>query len=110
MKNAQKPPSGLSKSGKALWKSLQAEFGIMDASGLEYLTAGCAHRDRMIEAREIIQKEGSIVLDRFGQQRAHPACAVERDASASMLRCFRALNLDTTPNHPAPGRPPGGKF
>ena len=60
----------------------------------------------MQQARELIEAEGLIVEDRFGQKKAHPAVAIERDAKASFLRCIRELGLDIEPPGPI-GRPPG---
>jgi hypothetical protein len=60
----------------------------------------------MEEARLIIAREGAVVEDRFNQKKPHPAVLIERDASASMLKTFRALNLDLEPLKEI-GRPPG---
>jgi len=110
MKNSPKcpkPPSNLSKPGKKLWKSLQAEYDIIDVAGLNYLTTGCRHFDRMEQARIAIAAEGPVIVDRFDQKKPHPSVLIERDSSASMLKCFRALNFDIEPLRDKPGRPAG---
>jgi hypothetical protein len=43
------------------------------------------------------------VADRWGQLRANPAAAIERDCDATMLRCCRVLKLDLEPLRDAPG-------
>jgi P27 family predicted phage terminase small subunit len=107
MKNSVKPPSDLSKEGKAKWKKLQSEYGITDEAGMTYLTAGCRFYDRMRQAQATLALEGMTQTDRFGQVKPHPCAIIERDAAASMLRCFKALNLDIEPLRDKPGRPGG---
>ena len=109
MKNSTqpKPPSDLSKEAKKKWKALQEEYGIVDEAGLTFLSSGCRFYDRMRTAQQTVLKEGQTVSDRFGQVKPHPCCIVEKDAAASMLRCFKALNLDIEPLRDKPGRPSG---
>jgi P27 family predicted phage terminase small subunit len=107
MKNSPKPPNDLSLEAKKGWKATRADYGIIDDTGLTYLTTGWRFFDRLREAQETIRKEGATVTDRCGQVRAHPAITIERDAAASMIRAFKALNLDVLPNFDKPGRPPG---
>ncbi len=102
-----KPPKNLSKKAKTLWRELQAEYGIQDAAGLDLLADYCQFFDRREQARALIRENGPTVLDRFQQIQTHPGCRIERDASAAMLRCLKALNLDLEPLHDKPGRPPG---
>ncbi len=107
MKNLPKPPSDLSKEAKKFWKSLQKEYGITDTAGIHLLTDAARFFDRREEARQILKKDGCTIQDRFGQTIAHPATRIERDSSAAMLRCLKALNLDLEPLHSKAGRPPG---
>jgi hypothetical protein len=64
--------------------------------------------DRMRAAQKCIGKDGATIEDRFGQLRAHPLLAVERDARASFLAGMRSMNLDLEPLRDRAGRP-GGK-
>jgi hypothetical protein len=48
-----------------------------------------------------------VSTDRFGQLRAHPAVAIERDARDQMLRALKLLNLDIEPLRGRVGRPAG---
>jgi P27 family predicted phage terminase small subunit len=102
-----KPPKNASPDAKRLWQSLQAEYGISDAVGLDLLNDYANFYDRREQARETIRLEGATIKDRFGQTIAHPATRTERDSSASMMKCLRALNLDLEPLHDKPGRPGG---
>jgi P27 family predicted phage terminase small subunit len=106
MKNSLKPPSDLSFEAKKLWKSIQAEYGIEDATGITYLDTGCRFFARMREAQATIAREGAVVKDRFDQLKPHPAAIIERDAASSMIKAFRQLNLDVEPLKTI-GRPPG---
>lgn len=46
------------------------------------------------QARELIDREGLVQADRFGQKKPHPACQIERDARTQMIQALRALRLD----------------
>jgi len=54
--------------------------------------------DRIIEAREEIEREGSYYKDRFGQPRVHPAVDVERNGRIVFARLVRELNLSQEPD------------
>ena len=101
-----KPPKQLGTAGKALWRSLLREYSISDAGGLALLTAACESLDRADEARQRIAADGAFTPDRFGQLRAHPAIAVERDARGQVLQALKQLNLDIEPLRQSAGRPP----
>ena len=69
------------------------------------LTALEAHQ-RARKARELIDRDGMAVLDKFGQAKAHPLLCVERDSRAAFLTAMKMLNIDV--ERPGPvGRPPG---
>jgi P27 family predicted phage terminase small subunit len=108
MKNIPKPPKNQSKKARILWRELQTEYAIQDAGGLDLLGDYCQFYDRREQARELIRRDGATVLDRFQQVQTHPACRIERDSSAAMIKILRQLNLDVEPLHDRPGRP-GGK-
>jgi len=88
-------------------KRLIDEYGITDEAGLTIIKVfgEAAHRAR--KCREIIEKEGQTVTDRFEQQKPHPLLNGERDARAQMMAALKMLNLDLEPVG-AIGRPPGG--
>jgi hypothetical protein len=58
------------------------------------LNAALASWDRCEEAAAIVNRDGAVVRDRFGQQKVHPAIAIERDSRAAFLRGMRELDVD----------------
>jgi phage terminase small subunit len=107
MKISPKPQKGLSREAKKLWNLLQSEYGIVDGAGLDLLNDYAQFYDRREQARVTIKADGATIKNRFGQTIAHPSTRLERDSSAAMLKCLRALNLDLEPLHNRPGRPGG---
>ena len=105
MKNsrASQPPAHLSAEAKTLWKKLIEEFSIDDEAGLLLLGTALESFDDMRAAQLIINRDGPIVKDRFGQFRQHPATLVLRDSRNLMLRSLKALNLDISPGSPLAG-------
>jgi hypothetical protein len=89
-----RPPGGLEPARQALWEQLQSEYGITDAAGLAILQEAMRSLARADEARALLDKEGCTMVDRFGQRRAHPAAAIERDARAGFLAALRQLKIE----------------
>jgi phage terminase small subunit len=61
------------------------------------LTLLCENWQRREQARLEIGKSGAVTLDRFKQEKPSPWCAIERDCTLAIQRCFRALGLDLAP-------------
>jgi phage terminase small subunit len=59
------------------------------------LTLAAEAWDQAVAAREELAKVGTYFADRFGQPKAHPAVAVERDARIAFARLVRELDLDS---------------
>jgi phage terminase small subunit len=97
------PPSGLSKAAKAWWRE-EVEQYELEAHHLRLLSEAAWAWDRCQSARALVDAEGMVVRDRFGQSKPHPATAIERDARAAYTRIMRELDLDgaTSPE----SRPP----
>lgn len=55
---------------------------------MEMLLLACKQFDRAAEARVILQNEKIVSMDRFGQEKQHPAVQIERQAS---LACTNIL-------------------
>jgi P27 family predicted phage terminase small subunit len=91
--NVGKPPAHLSARSRKLWGDVFAAFEF-EPVDLERLRLACEALDRCEQARAIIDKEGPIVRDRFGQSRSHPAVAIERDARIAALRGLRELGVE----------------
>jgi hypothetical protein len=53
--------------------------------------------NRIRQAQKALREHGPLVPDRYGALKQNPACFLERDARAGMLRALRALNLDLEP-------------
>jgi P27 family predicted phage terminase small subunit len=101
------PPTGLSRAAGEWWKRLHAEFDLADEAAAFLLESALRAFDRMNQAAALVDEHGVAIKDRFGQLRANPAVAAERDARAAMLSAFKQLNLDVIPPLKA-GRPSGG--
>ena len=93
MKKTDGIPGHLKTHARAMWQKLHADYTIDDAAGLALLGAACSAYQRAEEARALIDKAGAVITDRFGQSKAHPACAIERDARGQMISALRALRL-----------------
>ncbi len=99
-------PKGLSKAAQRWWHELQTDYPLTDAAGQLLLEQGLRAFDRSEAARALVDKEGAILRDRFGQCVPHPALKVERDSRHQMLMALKALNLDISPAKLS-GRPTG---
>ncbi len=99
-----KPPAHLKPQTRRWWSSVIADFAL-EAHHVRVLTLAGEAWDRTQEARERLAADGTYLADRFGQLRAHPAVAVERDSRLAFARLLRELDLDVEPPR-SPGRPP----
>ena len=86
-------PKGLSDEAAEWWWRIVKEWGLDDA-GLLVLELGLSSFDRLRNCQALIKKEGEVIVDRFGQQKANPATTIERDARSGLLQSLKALNLD----------------
>jgi P27 family predicted phage terminase small subunit len=91
--NNPRPPDHLTDEGKKLWRKIAADTDL-DEPALLILQTMVEQYERVLEARQLIKLDGIVVKDRFGQQKQHPACAIERDANAAMMRAWRLLGYD----------------
>jgi P27 family predicted phage terminase small subunit len=88
-------PKHLSARSKRIYRSVVDDYDLArELHALEVLRLGLEALDRAEEAREIIAREGMTYSNRFGEPRAHPAVAVERDCRVQVARLFRELSLD----------------
>lgn len=98
-------PNHLDADGAALYAAVRSEYGIDDAAGLTLLATACESLDRLRAAQREIETHGALVTDRFGQLKANPACAIERDSRRDLLSALKALNLDVEPLRDTRGNP-----
>jgi hypothetical protein len=85
---------------------LATTYAIQDAGGVQILLSGLASLDQAIACEKQVESDGRVIRDRWGQPKAHPLCAVARDARSAWQTALRSLNLAIgTP--PKTGRPEG---
>jgi len=65
--------------------------------------SACREWDVAEEARRLVEAEGVVVEDRFGQPKTHPAVGIERKARSAFRLLVRELGLD----HASPGESRG---
>ena len=88
-------PSHLTPARKRLYRQLVADYGLeREPHALETLRLACEALDRCHEARQQLAEHGAVYEDRFGQPKASPWVAIERDSRVAAVRCFRELSLD----------------
>ena len=105
MKNSSrgpKPPADLSPAAKKWWREIVGLYDF-DEQPDAHLILGSALQsfDRWQQAKAIVDSEGPVVNDRFGQPKQYPATIIERDSKMAMIRAIKALGLDILP----PGLP-----
>jgi phage terminase small subunit len=104
---ASKSPPHLRPTTRAWYRSVLTDFEL-DPHHERLLQLAAESWDRVQEAREVIAKAGAYFTDNRGTPRAHPAIAVQRDATITFTRTLRELDLDISP--PTPGRRPPGRY
>jgi len=101
---AVRPPKNLSSAVKKLWRKILEEYEITDAAGLQILQVALEALDRSIAARERIDCDGMMILDRFGAEKVHPLLKIEHMNRAAFLAGIRQLSLDIeVPEQPKHG-------
>lgn len=98
------PPPPHLKPATAKWFKSVIEDYDLEPHHVRLLTLACEAYDRTAQAREIIDRDGPVVVTDHGMK-AHPAVAIERDSRLAFARLLRELDLDTEPP-PDRARPP----
>ena len=75
------------------WASVVDDYGL-EPHHVRLLSLAAEAWDRGQAARTIIDAEGLTFEDRFGQPKARPEVAIERDSRLSFARLLRELALD----------------
>src|SRR5690625_7730683 len=88
-----KPPRHLRAPTRRWWSEVVEEY-VLEPHHLRLLTLAAEAWDRGEEARKILAKEGLTFTDRFGQPKARPEVAIERDSRIAFARMLRELALD----------------
>lgn len=87
-------PKKLSREALQLYRKMAKEWGIRDKTGLFILETALVAWDEMRAAQEILEREGTIVKDRFEQDKLHPAAQREKECRAHLLQALKGLSLD----------------
>jgi hypothetical protein len=87
-------PSHFEKPEKELWRKIVEiyDFGD-DAAALSLLSSALEAKARARRCREIIDRDGEVFTDRWGQLKQHPLLAGERGAQANFVASMKSLNL-----------------
>jgi hypothetical protein len=86
------PPADLPEPERAIWRTVTSEYrGSLTSCAV--LHSGLKMHQRGREAAEVIAVEGMVIETRDGGFRAHPLCAVEREARRSFEMTFRRLGI-----------------
>ena len=88
-------PKTLSASSSSLWTAIVGDFEFCE-SELAILQAGLEARDRYLEAKGLIDRDGITIQDRFGTKIIHPAFRVESRMRDSFLSSMRMLKLNAS--------------
>lgn len=98
-----RPPAHLEPATRKWWKSVTDDYELADHH-VRLLTLAGESWDRAQQAREALAEHGTTYTDRFGQPRARPEVAIQRDATIAFARLIREIDLegDVAP----PPRPP----
>ena len=92
-KEKPKPPAHLRTVTKDWWQDVLNWYEL-EPHHVRLLTLACESWDRGVDAREAITQHGAVFTDRFGQPRARPEIAIERDSRVAFARLLRELGLD----------------
>ena len=88
-------PKHLTPRSRRIYRAVVEDFDLaQEPHAREVLRLALEALDRADEARELVESEGMTYANRFGEPRAHPAVAVERDCRVAVARLFRELSLD----------------
>jgi hypothetical protein len=88
------PPDHFEKPEKTLWRKIVEAYDFNnDAAALSLLTGALEAKARARRCREIIDRDGEVTADRFGQLRQHPLLPAERGAQNNYIAAMKALNL-----------------
>jgi len=99
------PPPHLRPETASWWRLVCEEFSL-EPHHLRILRLACEAWDAGQAARESLACHGQTYVDRFGQPRARPEIAIERDSRIGFARLLRELALDVSAPDGGDCRPP----
>ena len=77
------------------WCKVVAQTFDLEPHEVRLLVLAGEAWDRGQQSREVLEQHGLTFTDRFGQPRARPEVAIERDSRIAFARLVRELGLDT---------------
>jgi phage terminase small subunit len=87
------PLKGLSRRQRVLFRKVTEDYELGEHH-LRILQLLCRALDRADQAQALLDEDGIVIEDRWGQKKPHPAVAIRRDAEISAARLLRELDLD----------------
>ncbi len=94
-----RPPSGLSREARQLWRRV-VETWVMDPAGEALLRGACEAWDRYQAARQELAAAGQLTVTlASGAVRAHPAAKLADDAFHSFRMTIKQLGLELEDVH-----------
>ena len=75
------------------WKSVE-EAHLLEPHHRHLLQLAAEAYDRAQGAREVLDRDGTVYVDRFNQPKLRPEATVERDARRDFGKLLAQLNLD----------------
>jgi hypothetical protein len=91
--NRPKPPAGLGRSGRALWRAVVADFDLEEHER-QLLHETCRTRDLCDRLQGVLDEEGPMSESSQGV-RVHPAAVELRQQRITLARLLAALNVPT---------------
>jgi phage terminase small subunit len=90
---APKPPAGLSKEARELWRTITDGWAL-DLAALHVLKLLCETLDAIRRAERVLEAEGWTLINKNGVPVAHPEVKTWKDCRELYLKYRKALNLE----------------
>lgn len=97
------PPSGLSTAGRALWRSVVADYDLDEHERL-LLREACRTADRLDRLEKEATRAEVTARNRFGEIVIHPAQVEARQQSLALARLLASLRLPSGTEEARPQR------
>jgi len=98
------------RSGTKKWIRQICNDYELESHHLKLLIQAAGVYDRILQAQEQVEKDGSYYTDRWGAPKSHPGLAEERANRITFARLIRELNLsEELPDNRLPGLSYKGK-
>lgn len=103
-RNKPRPPDGLRGPGRALWRSVVAEYDLFEQE-IQTLLEACRSKDTLADLQAIVDADG-LMVDSPQGRRMHPALVELRQQKAVYLRLMAGLRLPVVAEDEKPGKSP----